>query len=195
MCRILFGGRMAQNYYLIYLPSKKWEEVASIASSDCKNGRYIIKYTRDMQVKAAHRSSFCTRPLGSCRVQDAPDPASVGPMTLAGARQSCPSPCCKGGLYQDLWQRHHLMLGFVHSTRRKYRSCMYLTIFTLCVGESRANSHCQSAATFARAASLKTVWCPKKSCEVMQLVRSMRHPAQLGIMMLVDVSCIMSFQQ
>ena len=48
---------------------------------------------------------------------------------------------------------------------------------------------------FARAASLKTVWCPKKSCEVMQLVRSMRHPAQLGIMMLVDVSCIMSFQQ
>ena len=53
LCRILFGGRMAQNYYLIYLPSKKWEEVASIASSNCKNGRYIIKYTRDMPVKAA----------------------------------------------------------------------------------------------------------------------------------------------
>ena len=78
LCRILFGGRMAQNYYLIYLPSKKWEEVASIASSDCKNGRYIIKYTRDMQVKAAHRSSFCT-PLGSwCKTH----------LTLCGADDS-----------------------------------------------------------------------------------------------------------
>ena len=55
-----------------------------------------------MQVKAAQAFAHGHLDI-SCLVQDAPDPASaVGPMTLASARQSRPSPRCKRGLYQDL---------------------------------------------------------------------------------------------
>ena len=64
---------------------------------------------------------------------------------------------------------------------------MYLTIFTLCVGESRANSHCQSAAGSLAENGVVS----KKKLRS----HAIGHPAQLGIMMLVDVSCIMSFQQ